>query len=112
MQVTSSMSSGTIGITLIYRNSSGWETRSIPTAALKSSDWSRTSTPAAPSSYKGPIHGVCMATATLVDGKRNGHHVGKIVQVIGSTFDAEFDEGHLPEIYNACKVDAEYKGVP
>ena len=27
--------------------------------------------------------------------------IGKIVQVIGSTFDAEFEEGHLPEIYNA-----------
>jgi F-type H+-transporting ATPase subunit beta len=32
--------------------------------------------------------------------------LGRIVQVIGSTFDAEFDEGHLPEIYNACKIDA------
>src|SRR6266700_498371 len=38
-------------------------------------------------------------------------HVGKIVQVIGSTFDAEFDEGHLPEIYNALRIDANYKGV-
>ena len=37
--------------------------------------------------------------------------VGKIVQVIGSTFDAEFEEGHLPEIYNALKVDTEYNGV-
>src|SRR6516165_4200378 len=37
--------------------------------------------------------------------------IGKIVQVIGSTFDAEFEEGHLPEIYNAIKVDSEYKGV-
>ncbi|HMF17320.1 MAG TPA: F0F1 ATP synthase subunit beta, partial [Gemmataceae bacterium] len=37
--------------------------------------------------------------------------IGKIVQVIGSTFDAEFEEGHLPEIYNALRVDAEYKGV-
>src|SRR5947207_3545945 len=46
-----------------------------------------------------------MATAT------NGHHVGHIVQVIGSTFDAEFEEGHLPEIYNALKVDSEFKGV-
>lgn len=36
---------------------------------------------------------------------------GRIVQVIGSTFDAEFDEGHLPEIYNAIKVDSEHKGV-
>src|ERR1700732_2064446 len=41
----------------------------------------------------------------------NGTHVGKIIQVIGSTFDAEFDEGHLPEIYNAVKVDTDFKGV-
>src|SRR5271165_4564607 len=49
-----------------------------------------------------------MATAT------NGQaaHEGKIVQIIGSTFDAEFEEGHLPEIYHALKVDADYKGVP
>ena len=33
--------------------------------------------------------------------QRPGHKTGKIVQVIGSTFDAEFEEGHLPEIYNA-----------
>jgi F-type H+/Na+-transporting ATPase subunit beta len=45
-----------------------------------------------------------MATATA-------DHVGQIVQVIGSTFDAEFEEGHLPEIYNAIKVQQEYKGV-
>src|SRR6516165_2185956 len=35
---------------------------------------------------------------------------GRIAQVIGSTFDAEFEEGHLPEIYNALTIDAEYKG--
>src|SRR5437867_6184095 len=40
----------------------------------------------------------------------NGIHIGKIIQVIGSTFDAEFEEGHLPEIYNAIKIDTEYKG--
>ena len=43
-----------------------------------------------------------MATATAE---------GKIAQVIGSTFDAEFEEGHLPEIYNALTVDSEGKGV-
>ena len=36
---------------------------------------------------------------------------GRVVQIIGSTFDAEFEEGHLPEIYNAVKIDSEYKGV-
>src|SRR5437899_7249725 len=51
-----------------------------------------------------------MAIAT--DGQvATGQHTGRIVQVIGSTFDAEFEEGHLPEIYNALKIDAEHKGV-
>src|ERR1700745_2787228 len=39
------------------------------------------------------------------------HKVGKIVQVIGSTFDAEFDEGHMPNIYNALQIDDDVKGV-
>src|SRR5262245_53875233 len=39
------------------------------------------------------------------------HKLGRIVQVIGSTFDAEFDEGELPEIYNACKIDSEQNGA-
>ncbi|MEI6526201.1 MAG: F0F1 ATP synthase subunit beta [Planctomycetota bacterium] len=37
--------------------------------------------------------------------------VGKISQVIGSTFDAEFSEGNLPPIYNAVKVVSSKKGV-
>jgi F-type H+/Na+-transporting ATPase subunit beta len=36
---------------------------------------------------------------------------GHVVQVIGSTFDAEFDDHHLPDIYNALKIDADVKGV-
>src|SRR5438874_6333616 len=51
-----------------------------------------------------------MATVTNGRATTNGHHVGRIVQVIGSTFDAEFDEGHLPEIYNACNIDTEHSG--
>jgi F-type H+-transporting ATPase subunit beta len=31
--------------------------------------------------------------------------VGKVVQVIGATIDAEYPEGHLPPIYNALKID-------
>jgi F-type H+-transporting ATPase subunit beta len=31
--------------------------------------------------------------------------VGSVVQIIGATFDAEFGEGHLPEIYNALRID-------
>ncbi|MEW4562344.1 F0F1 ATP synthase subunit beta [Bremerella sp. JC770] len=45
-----------------------------------------------------------MATAT-------DQKIGKITQVIGSTFDAEFGEGNLPPIYNAVKVAGDYKGV-
>ena len=38
-------------------------------------------------------------------------NVGRITQVIGSTFDAAFDDDSLPAIYNAVKVEGEYKGV-
>ena len=38
-------------------------------------------------------------------------NVGRVTQVIGSTFDAEFPEDKLPAIYNAVKVTSEAKGV-
>ncbi len=44
-----------------------------------------------------------MATATLAN--------GRVTQVIGSTFDAEFPEDSLPEIYNALKIVSDQKGV-
>lgn len=44
-----------------------------------------------------------MATATT--------NIGRVTQVIGSTFDAEFSEEQLPKIYNAVKVVSEQKGV-
>ena len=37
--------------------------------------------------------------------------VGKVTQVIGSTFDAEFPEDQLPGIYNALKIDASANGA-
>src|SRR6516164_2096689 len=49
--------------------------------------------------------------ATGINGAATAQHEGKVIQVIGSTFDCEFGEDHLPEIYNACRVDADYKGV-
>jgi F-type H+-transporting ATPase subunit beta len=49
--------------------------------------------------------------ATAKNGKADGEQNGRVVQVIGSTFDAEFEEGHLPEIYNALKIDTEHKGA-
>src|SRR5437868_929333 len=36
---------------------------------------------------------------------------GKITQVIGSTFDAEFADDQLPAIYNAVKINSQKKGV-
>ncbi len=39
----------------------------------------------------------------------NGQNVGRVTQVIGSTLDAEFDEAHLPSLYNALKVPVERK---
>lgn len=37
--------------------------------------------------------------------------VGRVSQIIGSTFDAEFPEGRLPKIYNALTIRSEHKGV-
>src|ERR687897_68219 len=36
---------------------------------------------------------------------------GRVTQVIGSTFDVEFDGDDLPEIYNAVTIKSENKGV-
>ncbi|MCA9212547.1 MAG: F0F1 ATP synthase subunit beta, partial [Planctomycetales bacterium] len=44
-----------------------------------------------------------MATAT--------GNVGKVTQVIGSTFDAQFPDDSLPDIYNAVKILSSDKGV-
>jgi len=37
--------------------------------------------------------------------------VGRVTQVIGSTFDIEFPEGHMPPIYNAVSIKSQHKGV-
>ncbi len=44
-----------------------------------------------------------MATATK--------NIGHITQIIGSTFDVEFEEDQLPAIFNALKIVSEHKGV-
>ncbi|MFW5653453.1 MAG: F0F1 ATP synthase subunit beta, partial [Planctomycetota bacterium] len=36
---------------------------------------------------------------------------GKVIQVIGSTFDAQFPEDDIPEIYNAIKIKGVNKGI-
>src|SRR5688500_10825350 len=48
-----------------------------------------------------------MATAAPATGAK----IGRITQVIGSTFDVEFAEDQLPSIYNAVKVQSQNKGV-
>ena len=45
-----------------------------------------------------------MATATA-------KNVGKVIQVIGSTFDVEFAEDQLPSIYNAVKIVSDERSV-
>lgn len=39
------------------------------------------------------------------------HNIGRVTQIIGSTFDAEFPEHQLPPIYNAVKISSSQKGV-
>src|SRR5437868_2140066 len=51
-----------------------------------------------------------MATMTNGHAKATSQE-GRIVQIIGSTFDAEFDEGHLPEIYNAVRIEHRSQGT-
>src|SRR4026209_805913 len=46
-----------------------------------------------------------MATATVTK-----QQVGKIVQIIGPVVDVEFEAGHLPEIYNALRIQGEAQG--
>lgn len=36
---------------------------------------------------------------------------GTIIQVIGSTFDAQFPEDDIPEIYNAISIEADNRGI-
>src|SRR6188474_694115 len=46
-----------------------------------------------------------MATATVTK-----QQVGKIVQIIGPVVDVEFEAGHLPEIYNALRIQSDAQG--
>ena len=49
--------------------------------------------------------------ATAAPTKSTAQNIGRITQIIGSTFDVEFSEDRLPAIYNAVKVASEHKGV-
>ena len=42
----------------------------------------------------------------------DGHHVGKVVQIIGPVLDVEFQGGYLPPIYQALRVVSDGFDVP
>jgi len=41
----------------------------------------------------------------------NERTIGRVTQVIGSTFDAEFPENKMPAIYNAVVIESNHKGI-
>ena len=47
---------------------------------------------------------------TLQSPRPTSTQAGRVTQIIGSTFDAEFPEDHLPPIYNAVKIDGRAEG--
>src|SRR2546427_2782024 len=51
-----------------------------------------------------------MAVATKEATKTKAKDVGKIVQIIGPVLDVQFEEGHLPKIYDALVVKREDGG--
>lgn len=51
------------------------------------------------------------STAQVAAEPVSAQNIGHVTQVIGSTFDVEFAESHLPAIYNAVKIVSEHKGV-
>src|SRR5256886_7311803 len=48
-----------------------------------------------------------MAVATKEATKKKANDVGKIVQIIGPVLDVQFEEGHLPKIYDALVLKRE-----
>ena len=52
-----------------------------------------------------------MAEDSKAAEKKSGH-VGHVVQVIGPVVDVQFEEGHLPQIYNAVRITSEGFEVP
>ena len=52
-----------------------------------------------------------MSTTATQTSVLRGQEIGRVTQVIGSTFDVEFAENRLPAIYNAVKIVTQRKGV-
>ena len=57
-----------------------------------------------------------MATAIAAEKKAKAskaqHNVGRVVQVIGPVLDVEFEPEHLPEIYNAIRIEDASGPIP
>src|SRR5256885_13689258 len=51
-----------------------------------------------------------MAVATKEGAKKKSTDAGRIVQIIGPVLDVQFEEGHLPKIYDALVVKREDGG--
>jgi F-type H+-transporting ATPase subunit beta len=52
-----------------------------------------------------------MPAATTASKSAPAQNVGRVTQVIGSTFDVQFPESSLPTIYNAVKITSQQKGI-
>ena len=52
-----------------------------------------------------------MPAATTAPKPASTHNVGRVTQIIGSTFDAQFAEHQLPAIYNAVTISSQHKGI-
>ena len=53
-----------------------------------------------------------MATSSSPNANTNGQHAGRVVQIIGPVVDVEFEEKHLPPIYQALRIVSEGFDVP
>jgi F-type H+/Na+-transporting ATPase subunit beta len=51
-------------------------------------------------------------SSSYANASSDGHHVGRVVQIIGPVVDVEFEEGHLPPIYEALRITSEGFDVP
>jgi F-type H+-transporting ATPase subunit beta len=51
---------------------------------------------------------------SMADQKQKKEQIGKVIQVIGPAVDVQFEEGHLPAIYNAVRIldNGEFGKVP
>ena len=71
---------------------------------------SHTSTQSSNEHQSAPIMATINPAAAAKHSAKPATNVGHVTQIIGSTFDVEFAEGHLPAIYNAVKITSAAQG--